>query len=349
MVERIEVVRSPASVLYGTNAISGVVNIITKQGEENDNEVLVRGGSFNHAYGSLSLHSANISMGASYQNDDGYSFSGTLDEDNQPIDKPYQNDIKNIFLDAYGEEWRVQAAYFSSQKEKLGLVATNASGGINDFSSFYIDANKIFKIGTGELKLWVRYDQMDKKLNTVNFPANPTTVTNLVQRYSSEIQYKDKLSKDLSYIVGGVYEYDMTDPLLFVDQTDGSIHPASPFKEKYTTTNMALYTQVQYNILDNLKTIIGLRYEDNSDTKSKLNPRVGLNYRYSKETNFKLLYSQAYRSPTFLEKYSDATGILVGDRALRREQIETIEFAVDTKLNERNALLITLYNSYLKD
>jgi len=348
MVERIEVVRSHASVLYGTNAISGVVNVITKQGTENDNEVNMRAGSFNHAYGSLSLHTANISMGASYQNDDGYSFSGTKDEDGLDVNKPYQNDLKNVFLDAYGEQWRVQASYFSSQKEKLGLTATNKSGGINDYTSFYLDANKAFTLGSGELNLWIRYDYMDKKLNTIAFPTNATTVTNIAERYSGELQYKEKLNKDLHYIVGAVYEYDKTDPLLFVDQTDGSvITSVSPFLGQYDTTNIALYMQVQYKLLEDLKTILGVRFEDNSDTQSNFNPRVGLNYSYSSDTNFKILYSEAYRSPTFLEKYASATGIILGSKNLKREHVQTAELSVDTRLNKNNSLQVSLFHSYL--
>lgn len=349
MVEHIEVVRSPASVLYGTNAISGVVNVITKQGTDNKNEVALRAGSFNHAYGSLSLHSANISMGASYQNDDGYNFSGTKDENGEDVNKPYQNDLKNIFIDAYGEQWRVQAAYFSSQKEKLGIVATNDSSGINDYESYYLDANKAFNIGSGELNLWLRYDNMDKKLNTIAFLSNPTTITNMSQRYSAEIQYKEKLNTDLRYIVGLLYEYDKTNPLLFVDQTNGAILPPSPYQENYTTTNMALYSQVQYQILENLKTVVGLRFEDNSDTKTNFNPRLGLNYHYSSDTSLKLLYSEAYRSPTFLEKYANASGILLGDKDLRREHVSTAEVSIDTKINKNNSLQVTLYHTLLHD
>lgn len=52
LIERIEVIRSPASSLYGTQAMSGVINIIiTKGGGENNSEVALRLGSNNHYYG----------------------------------------------------------------------------------------------------------------------------------------------------------------------------------------------------------------------------------------------------------------------------------------------------------
>ena len=353
MVDKIEVVRSPASVLYGTNAISGVVNVITKQGLENANQVAARVGSNEHYYGSLSIHDAHISMGGSVQKDSGYDFDGTFYNGGEPVNKKYQNDINNLFIDAYGEQWRLQAAYFNSQKEKLGLNTNINSDGINDYDSFYVDANKAFTLGSGTLNLWLRYDYMDKNLEAQKFPnpstGNPIVVENDSERYSGEIQYKDYAFENLRYIVGALYEYDKTRPLIFVDQTDNSIHPFSPYQDSHTTRNLAFYTEAKYRFNDKFVGIAGFRVEDNSDTGTALNPRVGVNYEYSEETYFKLLYSEAYRSPTFLEKYAEVPGVLIGNRELNREKIKTIEAGVDSKLNANNSLQLTLYYLELKD
>ena len=46
-VQRIEFIRGPGSALYGTNAFSGVINIITKEAEDVDGlELTARGGSY---------------------------------------------------------------------------------------------------------------------------------------------------------------------------------------------------------------------------------------------------------------------------------------------------------------
>lgn len=47
-VKLIEVTRGPGSVLYGTNAFAGVVNIITHTPGERDNFIEIGAGSFNH-------------------------------------------------------------------------------------------------------------------------------------------------------------------------------------------------------------------------------------------------------------------------------------------------------------
>ncbi len=54
--ERIEVIWGPASALYGANAFSGVINVITKQGEKHQGFEYQRGfGSFNTAFDRFSL------------------------------------------------------------------------------------------------------------------------------------------------------------------------------------------------------------------------------------------------------------------------------------------------------
>ena len=73
MIDRIEVVRNPASVLYGNK------------------------------YGSVNYHDTHISVGASVQKDDGYSYSGTNDEFANPINIDYQNNISNLFIEAYDD------------------------------------------------------------------------------------------------------------------------------------------------------------------------------------------------------------------------------------------------------
>ena len=56
-VERIEVLRGPQSAFFGSNALAGVVNIITKGGQRNSRaaDVTVEGGSFGTGYGAASL------------------------------------------------------------------------------------------------------------------------------------------------------------------------------------------------------------------------------------------------------------------------------------------------------
>ena len=67
-VERIEVLRGPQSALYGSNAMGGVINIITKRGKrETKREVSIEGGNYGtlHTRGSMSGSEANVSYAVS--------------------------------------------------------------------------------------------------------------------------------------------------------------------------------------------------------------------------------------------------------------------------------------------
>jgi outer membrane receptor for ferrienterochelin and colicins len=75
-IDRIEVIRGPGSVLYGSNAFSGVINVITKKASENRAEVSLNGGlpkegnvSGNAAYqlGNFGLGDLGLVVGAQYK------------------------------------------------------------------------------------------------------------------------------------------------------------------------------------------------------------------------------------------------------------------------------------------
>lgn len=356
IIERIEVVRSPASSLYGTNAVSGVVNIITKQGVENSNEVTVRAGSNDHYYGNFNLHDTHVTLSGSVLKDNGYNYSGTLDEFGNPVSLDYQNDLANVFLDVYGETWGINAAYYKQEDARFGFNPWSHLHGINEQESFYLDLNKNFEIDDGTLNVWLRYDYADKVFHAGEFPLPPpspfapgrtsteTTMYNTVQRYSAELQYKKKVSEEFSYIIGATGEYDEATSLDFEYDSDGSRNDNGGFQNSPHTKTYAGYGQVKYHFNEQWVGIVGLRAEDNDIVGfSGIVPRLGLTYEAIENTYIKALYSEAFRTPVFLEQYVDVPGFTVGNIGLNREEIKTYELAVDSALNKTNQLQVSLY------
>ena len=365
-IKRIEVVRSPSSSLYGTNAVSGVVNIITKQGDENANEVTTRVGSNDHYYGNFNLYNANMTLSGSLQKDRGYDYGGTLAENpgnlvsGAPhiVDMNYQNDLANLFLDVHDETWGVTAAYSKHEEGRYGFNPWVWLNGINEQESFYLDVNKNFTIDDGQLNLWLRYDYADKVYNAGEFPfpagtAHPsvagrtsteTTMYNTVQRYSAEIQYKKKVSDAFSYIVGMTGEYDESTSLDFLYDDDGTRNGNGGFTVSPHTKTYAAYGQVKYHFNEDWMGIAGLRGEENDVVGfSGIVPRLGLTYRAAKDTYIKALYSEAFRTPVFLEQYVNVPGFTFGDINLDREEVKNYELALDSALNKENKLQVTLY------
>lgn len=352
IVERIEVVRSPASVLYGTNSISGVLNIITKQGEDNKDTVTVRGGSNSHKYGSLVHHSENLSMAASVQRDAGYLYSGTLDEEGAPVDLDYRYDLENVFIDGYGEDWRINAAIFDREKALFGINPVVWQNGIFETFVGYVDVNKKFSFDTGELNLWLRYDISDKDIHVDHFPmptSNPVTVINTVERYSLEVQFKNQITENLKYIVGTTIEQQESEPLVFISRIDGSM-VTSAIPDDQDTNTISAYTQIKYQMSEDTIFVVGIRAEDNSENgTSDFMPKLGMTHQVIPDTYIKVLYSEAFRTPMFIEKYVNLSSVLFGDENLERETIKTVEVGLDSTINKDNQVQFVIYSLNLED
>src|ERR1700712_1561444 len=95
-IERVEVLRDGASALYGTDAIAGVVNFITRR-DYRGGTVTVGADAPQHAGGSA--HSANVGLGVGDYDKDGFNFFGFVDFNNQAAvtssQRPY---YKNQYL-----------------------------------------------------------------------------------------------------------------------------------------------------------------------------------------------------------------------------------------------------------
>ena len=318
-------------------------------------------------------------MSASMQKDDGYNYNGTKDEFGNDVNLDYQYDLKNIFIDSYSDSWRINAAFFAREKALYGVNPWVWQNGIFETHVGYFDANKKYKFDTTEINFWLRYDISDKDIYTGEFPypasltdcraynipptptdpcvqGNPqnrtdthSVVINTVHRSTFEVQLKDEIREGLNYILGVNVEYQKSDPLLIKYVSDGTLN-RSAFPEYKTTHTVAAYSQIMYKQNENTQYIIGLRGENSSDSRnSGLLPRLGVTHQILPKTYIKLLYSEAFRTPVFVEKFVNLNNVLIGNESLNRETIKTLEIGVDSQINKKNQLQLAVYTLDLED
>lgn len=92
-IDRIEVLRGPASSLYGNVALSAVVNIITKQGAD------VNGIKAKYGYGTFKTHKADITMGTSFLDADIFAWGSFYQSDGD--ERSISSDMMEKFLARY--------------------------------------------------------------------------------------------------------------------------------------------------------------------------------------------------------------------------------------------------------
>ena len=95
----------------------------------------------------------------------------------------------------------------------------------------------------------------------------------------------------------------------------------------YLTTDLGVYGQARYNIVDPLNLHAGLRLDNNSIYGTVLNPRVGLVYDVTPQTVAKLFYGSAFLEPQPRSLYGTFNGKLENPN-LVPEKVKTLEASV---------------------
>lgn len=87
--------------------------------------------------------------------------------------------------------------------------------------------------------------------------------------------------------------------------------------------------QDEWQMSEDWQLTAGVRYDHYSDFGSTVNPRVALVWAINQQLTSKLMYGQAFRSPSFLEQKQQNSQLFVGNPELEPETIETLELAFD--------------------
>jgi len=197
-IEQIEIIRGPGSVLYGTNAYAGVINIITKDGQSmNGSYVSLKSGSFNTKWTGFAFgrekDGINLFFGGEYHESDGYEKSIHWDEDDSSLaagyagetpygnrilgfypDDPdsYEHDYVNLFTSIGYKNVTLNAIAFESNKDKFGIVPTLISTGEREVKGFGLNARfqKLFLDNKMLFKSIVWYDQIKKDERVNSYP-----------------------------------------------------------------------------------------------------------------------------------------------------------------------------------
>ncbi|HRK41823.1 MAG TPA: TonB-dependent receptor [Gemmobacter sp.] len=341
-IERIEVLRGPQSAYYGSNASAGVVNIITRKGEEGLRYGgAVEAGNGWAASGFVSQRDARggLSLGLSTRDDNGFNVSGDPGGDKDGItrrsltlsgDYLLTDDLKLGFAlrrsqEDYGldssswsatteEEYLVDSPYTSDRRETVGSVFAEYA---------MMDGRLTHRLSWQESKLDQRY-------------TDPT-YTNSVG-HSEALKYRASFGLD-----GAVADANQVISLMLDKQKDSNTLQAGVNRK---STSYALEYRGKF---DALTVQGGLRHDNNSVFPEADTWSLALSYDLA-DTGLRLHASagKGVVNPAYSELYGGFGQ--VGNLNLRPEQNRGFDLGVEATLLDGRAVVdLTYFNERLKD
>jgi len=103
----------------------------------------------------------------------------------------------------------------------------------------------------------------------------------------------------------------------------------------------AFFFEDIWDVTDNLRLTVGVRYDDYSDFGNEVSPRAGLVWEFIEGYDVKLLYGHAFRAPNFQELYSFSGG----NPDLDPETIDTYEVSLGAEFTSSLSSRVTFYHS----
>jgi len=343
-VEQLEVIRGPGSVLYGTNAFAGVVNIVTKSAKQLGSNISVGTGKYGTNIVKLNLSGTNGDWqwtsalrlfetdGWPYQS---YDSNGEIFSDDAFSRSPgfiatvaNQGFKANLYwgkadqFTVRGSDAASEAAQTDNEKYSINLAYETA---LNE----QWDITSIFSYVAGRTE-----HNVSSAVPGQQIPLHYET-----DDFRLELMGHGQLSDNSALLIGGT-----------IDNFTGSTPPPIVLLEDWDTSLYALYAQYELQ-KDSTKYILGAQYNKAKGSYEKLVPRMGLIHHLSEQNGIKFLYGQAFRTPSTLERLIDAslpTLSLKGDKNLLPEIVTTWDLQYFYAENGHTAS-ITLFRNEQQD
>lgn len=368
-VARIEIIRGPGSALYGSDAYSGVINIVTKTANEFQGTLVgARAGSFSNKdawvlHGGESGPAAlaaylRVGKNGGFERvvtADALSRAGMVNTGHDAIDA-------NISLQY--EKWRLRGGY--KLRDDIGTGAGVASvldpvgkqkSVRTNFDVSWNDPHFAPDWGLGVTTSYLQYKQLFPTPLQL-YPAGVTFATGTFAdgmigapetwenqiRLSAFATYAGIPGHNMRFGLGydDLNIYRVRERKNFTFAANGMPVPTgsvidftdiAPFLRPQERRVKYLYVQDEWNFARDWTLTAGVRHDQYSDFGGTTNPRLALVWDATLDVTAKLLYGRAFRAPSFNEQSSINNPVAKGNPALRPETINTLELALSWQLS----------------
>jgi len=341
-VKQIEIVYGPSSAVYGADAYSGIINMISKENSDNTFEITASGnyGAMNRADGYIEGHlkvndDLSFYLAARYFQSKGPDFVGRgsvydeIAKYKTPWTPEFEQPIQDNNIYFRTKYKKLTLGYFRQSFEEGNAMGLNTS-------AYVFNKENVWKTSSNSFWLSYKYEMSEKSslnvdVNYINHIQDPGSqflkwktsgaTNNFVETFNQYMTGKDNtgkatvfytnvLAEKLQLIVGVDYEYTQSIPPYANDEVLGNSFKYSGDNATKIDDNLTIneqrvagFGQFTYSPIKYMDIILGGRYDYSSRYKGTFNPRMGLILYPFEKTTVKFIFGTAFQAPSLFYQY----------------------------------------------
>jgi len=358
-IERVEIVDAPLSVNYGTNALGGVINLITKKSQLHRFDTQVESQwenvgrlNLNAALGIRPMKKWQLRFNGGYNKFDGFdNVKDTLETEERSFQwNPKQQyfaggSVRYNF--AKGQQIRYAANWFDEVVTNLGTMRRPQFQpyAFDDYYHTLRHDHSLHQEGTiGEnyfLKTTLGYNYFQRKKNTYRFEFE-TEEKSEIPNEQDTTQFNALVFRPVfaSKFDNKKINFQAGIDIRYENAFGQRINDESSKKENYSEIgDYAVFGSLQYQPFDKLILQAGARAAYNTRFDAPIVPSFNLKYSPTKYLTLRASYAKGFRSPSLKELFFyfvDANHFILGNKNLNAETSDNYQLAVDwqTKIND---------------
>lgn len=328
-IERIEILRGPASALYGPNALGGVVQIFTREAtREPLTRLSLSEGRFEDRRAGFSTSGSGESfryrLGAARKHSNSFRDNSGFDENTLDgrlgFDLPggFDVSVSGYHLD---KDLKVPGPTTfptptAKQKDEITHVSLALTGPLGPLN---VLARPVYSRHRNEFKDPGSFSPQDDK--------------HILKTLGMELQ-GEVATESHALVVGGDF---------YRDDLDSTANGTE------NQTRWSAFGQFEYSPTSRLTLLMGLRYDAHSDFSNELSPRAGALLNLTDSTRLRVSGGRAYRAATLNDRFWPDTGWVRGNPDLDPETAWEYEVALDQDIGDMGRFTLAGFDRHVDD
>ncbi len=304
-IKQIEIVKGPSSSLYGSEAMGGVINIITQQGKQNTLDANLRYGRYNttdeNITGSYNYKKCSLSAFVNRNSTSGYDFD--LKDAGQTV-MPYhsytsqvklQQQISNIMKAG------ISLRYYYEKQNDLYSAGTDIAKGSPKVNEYNINPYLQFRFNNTVQTIFRGYiSQFQTDTKDYLQHSDSLYYNDFFQQRFQRIENQTdiKIIADNDLTIGGGYTWER----LNTNRYSG-----------IRTNNISyIYLQNEHRFGKDIAFIGGIRYDNNAAYASHVSPKLAVHIKATDKLSFNASFGAGFKAPDFRQLYLNFTNNAAG-------------------------------------